>query len=76
MGLHKQLHQYLLFTLFFCLGEKRKTGPEVIKLFTCSTLLGMKFLLFINVKMLTIVGISTFMNWNNINISLSEPKKC
>ena len=28
-------------------------GPEVIKLFSCSTQLGMKFVLFINLKILT-----------------------
>ena len=37
-------------------------GPEVIKLFSCSTQLSMKFFLVINVKMPTIVGILTFMN--------------
>ena len=52
------------------------TGPEVIKLFSCSTQLSMKFFLFINVKMPTIVGILTFMNRKNSIISLSEPKKC
>ena len=35
--------------------------PEVIKLFSCLTLLSMKFILLINVKMSTIVGILTFM---------------
>ena len=34
------------------------TSPEIIKLFPCSTLLSMKFILLINVKMSTIVGIS------------------
>ena len=34
-------------------------SPEVIKLFPCSTLLGKKFILLINVKMPTIVGILT-----------------
>ena len=37
-------------------------GPEVIKLFSCSTQLSMKFFLLINVKMPTIVGILTFMS--------------
>ena len=47
-----------------------KAGPEVIKLFSCSTestLLSTKFILLINVKMPTFVGILTFMsriyNW-------------
>ena len=33
------------------------TGPKVIKLFPCSTQLSTEFILLINVKMLTIVGI-------------------
>ena len=53
-----------------------KPGPEVIKLFPCSTQLSMKFFLLINVKMPTIVGILTFMSRKNGIISLSEPKKC
>ena len=32
-------------------------GPEVLKLFPCSTQLSMKFILLMNVKMPTIVGI-------------------
>ena len=40
-------------------------GPEVIKLFSCSTQLSMKFFLLINVKMLTFVGILTFMSRKN-----------
>ena len=35
---------------------------EVIKLFSCSTQLRMKFFLLINVKMPTIVGILTFVS--------------
>ena len=38
------------------------SGPEVIKLFPCSTQLSTKFILLINVKMPTIVGILTFMS--------------
>ena len=52
-----------------------KSGPEVIKLFSCSTQLKMKFLLLINVKMPTIVGILTFMNKKNSILGLSESKK-
>ena len=37
-------------------------GPEFIKLFSCSTQLGMKFIILINVKMPTIVGILTLMS--------------
>ena len=37
-------------------------SPEVIKLFSCSTQLNTKFILLINVKMPTIVGILTFIS--------------
>ena len=37
-----------------------RAGPEVIKLFPCSTLLSTKFIQLMNVKMPTIVGILTF----------------
>ena len=37
-------------------------GPEVIKLFSCSAELRLKFILLINVKMPTIVGILTFIS--------------
>ena len=38
---------------------------EVIKLFSCSTQLSMKFILIINVKMPIIVGILTFISMIN-----------
>ena len=41
------------------------SGPEVIKLLTCSTQLSTKFILLINVKMPTIVGILTFISMIN-----------
>ena len=50
-------------------------GPEVIKLFSCSTQLSMKFSPLINVKMPTIVGILTFWSRKNSIIGLSEPKQ-
>ena len=40
-------------------------GPEVLKLFSCSTQLSMKFIMLISVKMPTIVGILTFMSMIN-----------
>ena len=40
-------------------------GPEVIKLFSCSTPLSTKFILLISVKMPTIVGILTFISMIN-----------
>ena len=43
----------------------QRSAPEVIKLFSCSTQLSMKFILLINVKMPTIVGILTFISMIN-----------
>ena len=40
----------------------KQPGPEVINLFSCSTQLSTKFILLINVKMPTIVGILTFIS--------------
>ena len=45
--------------------DTRKPGPEVIKLFSCSTQLSTEFILLINVKMPTIVGILTFISMIN-----------
>ena len=42
-----------------------KPGPEVILLFSSSTQLSMKFIMLINVKMPTIVGILTFISMIN-----------
>ena len=39
-----------------------RSGPEVIKLFSCSTQLSTKFILLMNVKMPTIVDIFTFIS--------------
>ena len=50
-------------------------GPEVIKLFSCSTQLSMKFFLLINVKMPTIVGILTFMSRKNSIRGFSDLKE-
>ena len=50
------------------------TGPEVIKLFSCSTQLSLKFILLINVKMPTIVGILTFMSRINYQCLRFEPE--
>ena len=40
-------------------------GPEVVKLFSCSTQLSTKFILLINFKMPTTVGILTFISMIN-----------
>ena len=45
--------------------KKKISSSEVIKLFWCSTQLSMKFILLINVKMPTIVGILTFISRMN-----------
>ena len=50
-----------------------KSGPEVIKLFSCSTRLSMKFSPLINVKMPTVVGILTCMSGENNILGLTEP---
>ena len=44
------------------LGSVLQPGPEVIKLFSCSSQLSMKIFPLINVKMPTTVGILTFMS--------------
>ena len=45
--------------------QKGISGPEVIKLFVCSTQLGMNFIMLIYVKMPTVVGILTFISMIN-----------
>ena len=47
------------------------SGFEVIKLFSCSTQLRLKFILLINVKMPTVVGILTFISRINYKLCLS-----
>ena len=47
---------------FFLVTSPTKSGSEVIKLFSYSTQLSTKFILFINVKMPTIAGILTFIS--------------
>ena len=53
--------------------ETDETVPEVIKIFSCSTQLSMKFSLLFNVKMPTDVGIITFMSKKNGILGLYEP---
>ena len=52
---------------------RQSTGPEVIKLFSCSAQLRVKFILLINVKMPTIVGILTFISRINCQTLRYEP---
>ena len=54
--------------------KERNPSPEVIKFFSCSTQLSIKFFLLINFKMPTTVGILTFMSRKNSILGLSEPK--
>ena len=53
---------------------KSVTGPRGYKKNSCSTPLSMIFFLLINVEMLTIVGILTYMSRKNNILSLSEPE--
>ena len=55
--------------------NKYQSWPEIIKLFSCSTQLSMKYFPLINVKMQTIVGILTGMRAKNTILGLNEPKK-
>ena len=55
--------------------ELEKPGPEVIKLFSCSTQLSMEFFLLIHVKMPTTVGILICMSGKNNILGLTEPNK-
>ena len=50
------------------------TGPKVIKRFSCSAQLRLKFILLINVKMPTIVGILTFISRINYWFLSFEPE--
>ena len=59
--------------IFINVSKLDKPGPEVIKLFSCSTQLSMKFSPLINVKMPTIVGILTCMSGKNNILGLTEP---
>ena len=48
--------------------------PEAILLFPCSTQLSMKFILLINIKMPTIVGILTFISKINTSENIKARK--
>ena len=55
-------------------SNMKESWPEVIKLFSCSTQLCMKFFLLINVKMPTIVGILTFTSMINTTSERLKPR--
>ena len=61
------LYLYLLVSSAdnICKQFRPRSGPEVINHFQCSTQLSTKFVLLINVKMPTIVGILTFISMIN-----------
>ena len=76
-------HVSLCAYLDLILSMEKRPGPEVIKLFPCSTQLSMTFILLINVKMPTNVqqmptsaNNLTFMSRKNSVLGLSEPEKC
>ena len=54
-------------------GSRRSPGPEVIKPFSCSAQLRLKLILLINIKMLTIVDILTFISRINYRFWSSKP---
>ena len=51
-----------------------KPGPEVVKLFSCSAQLSLKFILLIIIIMPIIVGILTFMSTINYQFLRFEPE--
>ena len=55
--------------------DDTQPGPEVIKLFSYSTQLSMKFFLLINIKMPTIVGILIFISRKNFMLSSALQEK-
>ena len=61
--------------IFFSFSTPFKIKPEVIKLVSCSTQLWMKFIMPINVKMPTIVGILTFISMINTTSEGLKAKK-
>ena len=65
----------VIIALLTLLLFRRGSGPEVLKVFSCSTQLSMKIFLLIKVKMPIIVGILTFVSGKNSILGLSEPTK-
>ena len=56
--------------------EQRRTGPEVIKLFSCSTQLSMKFALLMNLSLLIIPNSLLLNIAEHENFSVNKYKKC
>ena len=65
----QNIYDDALFQYFLFLFQSLYLGPKVIKLFSCSTQLSMKFSLLINMKMPTIVGIFIFVSRENLMLS-------
>ena len=67
-----QLSSYSLFNwspgIEFEMVIENKHGPKVIKLLSCSAQLRVKFIMLLNVKMPTIVGILTFISRINYRL--------
>ena len=61
--------------MWFMLRHVLKSGPEVIKLFSYSTQLSMKFFMLINIKMPTVVGILIFISRKNFMLSSALQEK-
>ena len=57
-------------------GQEVGPGPKVIKLFPYSAQLSMKFILLINVKMPTVVGILTFISTINTPSERLKARNC
>ena len=65
----------MLAGLQLCYWHTTKSGPEVIKLFPCSTQLSMKFIQLINIKMPLIVGILIFISMINTTSERLKARK-
>ena len=66
-----QVHEILV---HFPFASSKGSGPEVKKLFPCSTQLSTKFILLISAKMPTIVGILTFISTINMTSERLEAR--
>ena len=64
-----------MFTAEVSVGNKARPGPEIKQLFSCSTQLNMNFIMLINVKMPTIVGILTIISMINTASESSKARK-
>ena len=70
------LGSFLVVTATVTVLKFQTPGPRVIKFFSCSTQLSLKFILPMNVKMSTIVGILTLIGMINTTSESLEARKC